>query len=125
MDPKELIAKRVAANSTDGDHRQPRHRQSRHWWPTISPPDVHIILHSGKVNGRRPRSGQGAADPDITNAGGKPVTILPGGAFFDARCRSRSSADGHVAATVLGALEVDEEATTWRIGWCRARSCPG
>lgn len=69
-----------------------------------------IILHSenGFTGvGMPPASGE--EDPDITNAGGQPVTIVPGGACFDSAMSFAIIRGGHVDATVLGALEVDAE----------------
>ncbi len=48
-------------------------------------------------------------DKDVVNAGGHPVSILPGGCTFDSCMSFGLIRGGHVAATVLGALEVDQE----------------
>lgn len=74
------------------------------------PPGVSIILQSENgFLGLGPEPHPEAADTDLVNAGGKPVTILPGGAFFDSAMSFAIIRGGHVSATVLGALEVDEK----------------
>ncbi len=106
---RELIAKRVAKELKDGDVVN-----LGIGMPTMVadfiPEDVEVILQSenGFVNlGPAPEPGQ--EDPDIVNAGAAPVTIKPGGAFFDSAESFAIIRGGHVAATVLGALEVDEK----------------
>ena len=48
------------------------------------PEDVEILLQSENgFIGIGPVPPAGAEDPDLINAGGVPVTILPGGAYFD------------------------------------------
>ncbi len=107
MDPKVLIAKRIAREFKDGDLVN-----LGIGIPTLVadhiPEDIHIILHSenGFV-GLGPANG--ANDPDTVNAGGKPVTIMPGGAVFDSAMSFAIIRGGHLAATVLGGLEVDQD----------------
>ena len=48
-------------------------------------------------------------DPDITNAGGQPVTTVAEVAYFDSGMSFTIIRGGHVDTTVLGALEVDVE----------------
>ncbi|NMB01698.1 MAG: CoA transferase subunit B [Firmicutes bacterium] len=72
------------------------------------PPGIDVIFQSENgFLGLGPDPVPGEEDPDLTNAGGKPVTILPGGAFFDSADSFAIIRGGHVDVTVLGALEVD------------------
>lgn len=48
-------------------------------------------------------------DPDIVNAGGQPITPIEGAAYFNSADSFAIIRGGHVDATVLGALEVDEK----------------
>ena len=74
------------------------------------PDEVHIVLHSENGFTRvGPAPEPGQEDPDIVDAGGMPVTILPGGCCFDSATSFAIIRGGHLAATVLGALEVDQE----------------
>jgi len=74
------------------------------------PKDINITLQSenGFV-GLGPAPLKGEEDKDLVNAGSQPVTILPGGAFFDSLTSFAIIRGGHLDATVLGALQVDEK----------------
>lgn len=110
MDSKQkraLIARRIAQELADGDVVN-----LGIGLPTMVsefiPPGVNITLQSenGFV-GLGPAPAPGEEDHCLVNAGGQPVTILPGGAFFDSVDSFAIIRGGHVDVTVLGALEVD------------------
>jgi 3-oxoacid CoA-transferase B subunit len=74
------------------------------------PPGVSILLHSENgFLGLGPAPAKGLEDRELVNAGGAPVSILPGGCFFDSATSFAIIRGGHVDCTVLGALEVDQE----------------
>lgn len=107
---RKLIARRIAQELAHGDVVN----LGGIGLPTMVsgyiPPGVDVILQSenGFV-GLGPQPAPGEEDFNIVNAGGQPVTILPGGAFFDsADSFAIIRGGGHVDVTVLGgALEVD------------------
>jgi len=106
MDNRTLIAKRVAQEFKDGDIVN-----LGIGIPTLAanhlPSGVNITLQS--ENGFVGLGPVTETDPDLTNAGGQPAGILPGGATFDSAFSFAIIRGGHVDATVLGALEVDQE----------------
>lgn len=109
MDIKEMIAKRIAMELKDGDVVN-----LGIGLPTLVanyiPKNVNVTLQSenGFV-GLGPEAEDHNLDKDIVNAGGQPVTINEGSAFFDSATSFGIIRGGHVDATVLGALEVDEK----------------
>ncbi|WP_238918495.1 3-oxoacid CoA-transferase subunit B [Clostridium sp. YIM B02555] len=74
------------------------------------PKEMNITFESenGMV-GMTQMASSGENDPDIINAGGEYVTLLPQGAFFDSSMSFALIRGGHVDVAVLGALEVDEK----------------
>jgi 3-oxoacid CoA-transferase B subunit len=109
MEAREIIARRAALFFDDGDLVN-----LGIGMPTLVanylPKGVEIILQSenGFV-GLGPSPEPGSEDKDIVNAGGQFTTILPGGACFDSSMSFALIRGGHVDATVLGALEVDQD----------------
>lgn len=109
MGVKEMIAERIAKELKDGDVVN-----LGIGLPTLVanyiPKDVNVILQSenGFV-GLGPAADESNMDKNIVNAGGQPVTINEGSAFFDSATSFGIIRGGHVDATVLGALEVDEK----------------
>ncbi|MCG8478595.1 MAG: 3-oxoacid CoA-transferase subunit B [Spirochaetales bacterium] len=73
------------------------------------PRDVEILLQSENgFLGLGPQPPKGEENPDLINAGAVPVTILPGGSFFDSAVSFGIIRGGHLDYTVLGVLEVDQ-----------------
>ncbi len=106
---REVIAKRVAKELKDGDVVN-----LGIGLPTLVanyiPEEMDVTFQSenGFV-GLGPAPEAGKEDKDLVNAGGQPVTIKPGGAFFDSSMSFAIIRGGHVDATVLGALQVDQK----------------
>jgi len=108
-DVKNIIAARAAKELRDGDVVN-----LGIGIPTLVvnflPPGIDIILQSENgIMGMGPTPSSGEENPDIVNAGGRPVTIKTGAAFFDSAVSFGIIRGGHVDATILGALEVDEK----------------
>lgn len=106
---REVIAKRVSQELNDGDVVN-----LGIGLPTLVAnyvsDDIDIILQSENgFLGLGPAPKPGEEDLDLTNAGGQPVTIKKGGAFFDSATSFTIIRGGHVDVTVLGALQVDEK----------------
>jgi len=113
MDPKELkrvrLVKRIAQEFPDGALVN-----LGIGMPTMVanyiPAGRTILLQSENgFTGLGPAAQKGKEDPRVVNAGGQPVTIVSGGAFFDSSMSFAIIRGGHVDYTVLGGLEVDME----------------
>lgn len=109
MNPKELIARRVAKELKDGDVVN-----LGIGLPTLVAnyvdPNLDITFQSENgMLGLGPIPDKDQEDFDLTNAGGNPVSMTIGGAFFDSATSFGIIRGGHVDVTVLGSLQVDEE----------------
>ncbi|KUO51707.1 MAG: acetate CoA-transferase [Desulfitibacter sp. BRH_c19] len=74
------------------------------------PKDIDVMFQSenGFIGiGPAPKAEE--MDKDCVNAGGSPVTILPGGCCFDSSTSFGIIRGGHIHTTVLGALQVDQD----------------
>src|SRR5262245_832013 len=74
------------------------------------PGDVQVFFQSENgLIGTGPIPEEGMAHPLLTDAGGRPVTALPGASTFDSAISFGLIRGGHVDVTVLGALQVDAQ----------------
>ena len=107
MDAQSIIAKRVARELRDG-----MLVNLGIGIPTLVanyiPSDMKVFFQSENgLIGTGPIPEEGMAHPMLTDAGGKPVTALPGASTFDSATSFGLIRGGHVDVTVLGALQVD------------------
>ena len=74
------------------------------------PSDLKIFFQSENgLIGTGPIPEQGMAHPLLTDAGGRPISALPGASIFDSAMSFGLIRGGHVDVTVLGGLQVDAE----------------
>ena len=107
MDTKDFIAKRVAQELKNGDVVN-----LGIGLPTLVanhvPEGIEITLHAEHgIIGIGPAAKPGEEDYEITNAGGFPVTVLPGASFLNSAASFAVIRGGRVDVTILGALQVD------------------
>lgn len=106
---REVIAKRAALELKDGYIVN-----LGIGLPTLIPnylkPDVKVLLQSenGIIGmGQDPKEGE--ENKEIVNAGGAYTSIVDGGASFDSATSFAIIRGGHVDASILGAMQVDEK----------------
>lgn len=106
---RELIASRVAKEFKDGDVIT-----LGIGLPTevanYIPQDIHVIFQAenGVLGGGKMASEE-TKDPRITNAGGICIETNPGACFYDSHMAFTLMRGGHIDASVIGALQVDQE----------------
>jgi acetate CoA/acetoacetate CoA-transferase beta subunit len=107
MDAQEIIARRVAQELHTGDLVN-----LGIGIPTLVAnyvsPELKVFFQSENgLIGTGPIPEQGLAHPLLTDAGGRPISALPGASTFDSAMSFGLIRGGHVDVTVLGGLQVD------------------
>src|SRR5512145_3551556 len=107
MDPQTIIAKRIARELRDGmlvNLGIGIPTQVANYVPA----DIHVYFQSENgLIGTGPVPEPGLHHRLLTDAGGRPVTALPGACTFDSATSFGLIRGGHLDMTVLGGLEVD------------------
>src|SRR6184192_4388023 len=109
MDPQTIIARRVARELRSGNLVN-----LGIGIPTLVanyvPPGLNVFFQSENgLIGTGPIPEQGLAHPLLTDAGGRPISAIPGASTFDSAMSFGLIRGGHVDVTVLGGLQVDEQ----------------
>jgi acetate CoA/acetoacetate CoA-transferase beta subunit len=107
MDPQTVIARRIAHELRPG-----MLVNLGIGIPTLVanylPPGINVFFQSENgLIGTGPIPEEGMAHPTLTDAGGRPVSALPGACTFDSAMSFGLIRGGHVDLTVLGGLQVD------------------
>jgi len=107
MDAQTIIASRIALELADG-----MLVNLGIGIPTLVanhvPPGIRVFFQSENgLIGTGPIPEEAMAQPRLTDAGGRPVTAIPGACTFDSAISFGLIRGGHVDMTVLGGLEVD------------------
>ena len=109
MDAQTVIARRVAKELRAGDLVN-----LGIGIPTLVanyvPRDLNVFFQSENgLIGTGPIPEPGLAHPLLTDAGGRPISALPGASTFDSAMSFGLIRGGHVDVTVLGGLQVDAQ----------------
>ncbi len=106
---KDFIAARVAQELKDGDVVNLGIGLPT-LVPNYLPENVRVTLQSENgIIGTGAVNDSNTDHIHVVNAGGAPAAVAPGGSFIDSSVSFGLIRGGHVNATVLGGLEVDEE----------------
>ncbi|MEA4813657.1 MAG: 3-oxoacid CoA-transferase subunit B [Oscillospiraceae bacterium] len=106
---KAIIAARVAKELKDGDVVNLGIGLPT-MVPSFLPEGVHVILQSENgIIGTGVVTDENKDPEHVVDAGGNPAAVAPGGSFIDSATSFSLIRGGHVDATVLGALQVDQE----------------
>lgn len=109
VDKKVRIAKRVAQEFRDGNVVNLGIGLPT-MIPNYLPEGVHLLMQAENgMLGVGPAPAPDAQDWDIHDAGGNTITGIPGSSYFDSAFSFTLIRGGHLDATVLGGMEVDEE----------------
>src|SRR6476469_6800118 len=109
MEPQAIIARRIACELKSG-----MLVNLGIGIPTLVanylPQGMHVYFQSenGLIGTGAPPE-EGMAHPTLTDAGGRPVSALPGACTFDSAMSFGLIRGGHVDLTVLGGLQVDAQ----------------
>jgi acetate CoA/acetoacetate CoA-transferase beta subunit len=108
MDPQIIIARRIAHELSSGMLVNLGIGIPTHVADYV-PNGMHVFFQSenGLVGTGSPPE-EGMAHPMLTDAGGRPVTALPGASTFDSAMSFGLIRGGHLDLTVLGGLQVDQ-----------------
>ena len=108
-DVKTIIAQRAARFLKDGDVVNLGIGMPE-MVANFLPEDVEVFFQAENgIMGMGPVATDANEDVNVSNAGGKYITVIPGASFFDSSVSFGLIRGGHVDATVLGALQVDED----------------
>jgi acetate CoA/acetoacetate CoA-transferase beta subunit len=124
MEPQTIIARRIAREISAG-----MLVNLGIGIPTLVanylPEGLHVYFQSenGLIGTGAPPE-EGMAHPTLTDAGGRPVTALPGASTFDSAISFGLIRGGHLDLTILGGLQVDQTGrlANWTIP---NKMCPG
>ena len=108
MDPKVIIAKRVALEMKDGQLVNLGIGLPTAV-PNYLPPSMEVYFQSENgIIGLAAAPDMNMTDPSLTDAGGGYVGAIPGAASIDSSLSFGLIRGGHLDVTVLGGMEVDE-----------------